>query len=204
MLFRGRRLIKTCFVSILQQLFTNHPKFPWLPKVLDTKIFIDEEYQKSDKKFPYIIVNNIAGNEFFSKSYDRNFQHEDYNNDNILIGQRYGGSMKPSLKLEIGSLNIYDLEIIVDLIESFFEFAGVQKLRDAGIVIESITDDGITTEQHGKENIYILNMNFNIYTEWEKYIPQDELNTINTVKIGDISLYDNTGKVIQVDKVDNE
>lgn len=204
MLFRGRRLIKTCFVSILQQLFTNHPKFPWLPKVLDTKIFIDEEYQKSDKKFPYIIVNNIAGNEFFSKSYDRNFQHEDYNNDNILIGQRYGGSMKPSLKLEIGSLNIYDLEIIVDLIESFFEFAGVQKLRDAGIVIESITDDGITTEQHGKENIYILNMNFNIYTEWEKYILQDELNTINAVKIGDISLYDNTGKVIQVDKVDNE
>ncbi len=85
MLFRGRRLIKTCFVSILQQLFTNHPKFPWVKKVLDTKIFIDEQYQRSDRKFPYIVVNDTSNDNFFKTSYDKNFQHEDYNEDNELI-----------------------------------------------------------------------------------------------------------------------
>ncbi len=201
MLFRGRRLIKTCFVSILQQLFTNHPKFPWVKKVLDTKIFIDEQYQRSDRKFPYIVVNDTSNDNFFKTSYDKNFQHEDYNEDNVLIGTRYGGSMTPSFTLEFGALNIYDLEIIVDFVETFFEFAGVEKLRDAGIVIQNISDSGINTETYGKDNVYILNMTFSIYTEWEKYITHDELETINAIEVNPITLYNNKGEAIYVDEM---
>lgn len=201
MLFRGRRLIKTAFVSILQQLFTNHPKFPWVKKVLDTKIFIDEQYQRSDRKFPYIVVNDTSNDNFFKTSYDKNFQHEDYDKNGILVGSRYGGSMTPSFTLEFGSLNIYDLEIIIDFVETFFEFAGVEKLRDGGIVIQNISDSGIITETYGKDNVYILNMTFSIYTEWEKYITQDELEIINAVEIGDITLYNNKGEAVQVDKL---
>ena len=189
MLFRGRRLIKTTFVSILQQLFKCHPKFRWNKNVLQTKIFIDEQYQRSDRKFPYIVVNDTTNSNFFKTSYDKNFQHEDYDEDGILIGTRYGGSMTPSFTLEFGSLNIYDLEIIIDIIETFFEFAGVEKLRDAGIVIQNISDSGINTETYGKDNVYILNMNFDVYTEWEKYITQDELDTINAVEVDPITLY---------------
>ena len=41
MLYRGRRYINTCFVSVFRQLFKNHPQFPWVKEFLDTKIYID-------------------------------------------------------------------------------------------------------------------------------------------------------------------
>lgn len=200
MLFRGRRLIKTAFVSILQQLFANHPKFPWNKNILETKIAIDEEFQKSDRKFPYIVISDISNNDFFKASFDRDFQHEDYDENGILVGTRYGGKITPTFNFEFASLNIYDLEIIVDFVESFFEFAGVQKLRDIGIVIQSINDGGITTETYGKDNIYKLNMSFSIYTEWEKYITQDEMEIINAVSVEDITLYNKDGVAIHIDK----
>lgn len=200
MLFRGRRLIKTAFVSIMQQLFTNHPKFSWNKNVLETKIFIDEEFQRSDRKFPYIVISDISNNDFFKASFDRDFQYEDYDKDGILVGTRYGGKITPTFNFEFASLNIYDLEIIVDFVESFFEFAGVQKLRDIGIVIQSINDGGITTETYGKDNVYKLNMSFSIYTEWEKYITQDEMEIINAVSVEDITLYNKDGIAIHIDK----
>lgn len=200
MLFRGRRLIKTTFVSILQQLFANDPKFPWNKNVLQTKIFLDEEYQRSDRKFPYIVVTDVSNDNFFKTSFDRNYQTEVYDNEGELKGTRYGGAMHPSFRLEFGALNIYDLELIIDKVESFFEFAGVQKLHDAGIVIENISDSGINTETYGKDNVYILSMTFNIYTEWEKYITVEEAELINKVEVENITIYDKNDNVLHIDK----
>lgn len=200
MLFRGRRLIKTTFVSILQQLFTNDPKFPWNKNVLQTKIAIDESFQRSDRKFPYIVVTDVTNDNFFKTSFDRNYQTEVYDDEGNLKGTRYGGAMHPSFRLEFGALNIFDIEIIIDKVESFFEFTGVQKLHDAGIVIENISDSGINTETYGKDNVYILSMTFNIYTEWEKYITVEEAELINQVEVENITIYDKDDNVLHVDK----
>ena len=84
MLYRGRRYVNTCFVSVMRQLFKEHPQYPWSSNFLESKIFIDEAFPRGERKFPCIICTDVTDGEFFSTSFDRNFQEDvkdEYGND---------------------------------------------------------------------------------------------------------------------------
>ena len=85
MLYRGRRYINSCFVSVFRQIFKDHPQYPWTDKRLETGIFIDESYPRGERKFPEIICQDVTDNEFFHASFDRNFQEDTYDEQGNII-----------------------------------------------------------------------------------------------------------------------
>lgn len=183
MIFRGRRLIATCFNSVMQQLFKHHPKFYWKPNPLETKIYINESFGRSDRKYPCVITSDVSNGSFFNASYDRNFQNDVYGENGEIIGSRYGSSMNASFNISISALDKYTCEILADEISSFFEFHGVHKFRDAGITITNITASSVNTESYGKENIYTIVLTFQVYAEWEKYVTPEEYELIEKITI---------------------
>lgn len=194
MIFRGRRLIATCFTSVMQQLFKHHPKFYWKQNPLETKIYINEAFGRTERKYPCIIVNDITTGSFFNASYDRNFQNDVYDNEGEIIGSRYGSSMNPTFALTISALDKYSCEEIADEVSAFFEFHGVHKFRDAGITITNISASAPSPEGYGKENIYSIVLTFQVYAEWEKYITADEFELIEEIQIPRIGVIYGSGK----------
>lgn len=193
MIFRGRRLIATCFNSVMQQLFKHHPKFTWKNNPLETKIYINESFGRNERKYPSIITSDISSGTFFNASYDRNFQNDLYGENGEIIGSRYGSSMNPTFAITISALDKYTCEMLADEIGSFFEFHGVHKFRDAGITITSISANNAIPENYGKENIYTITLTFQVYAEWEKYVTPDEYDLIEEIQIPRINIIYGTG-----------
>lgn len=206
MLYRGRRYINTVFVSVFRQLFTNHPQFPWLPEFLKTKIYIDESYPRSERKFPEIICTDVTDGQFFQSSFDRNFQEDVYDNEENLVGSVHGMTIFPTIRISISTLSKFDCEIIADYICSYMQYYGVNKFADVGIYILSATGSIPQTENYGKELIYTVDLNYNLQAEWQKFIPfNDEL--IEKVVIPDINIIyppgnieHHTGEVVRIEK----
>lgn len=188
MIYRGRRLIKTSFNSVMRQLFKEDVIFPWEKNRLQSKIYINESFGEGERKFPNIIVSDVTTGNFFHSSYDRNFQEDLYDEEGVIVGSRHGHSLNPTLSLEIQTLNEFDMEIITDRIDSFFEYGGVQKFRDAGVYIDNISVSQSTTEIYGKNLIYKIIYTFQLYTEWETFIKPDDINLIEKIKIPCINI----------------
>jgi hypothetical protein len=197
MLYRGRRYINTCFVSIFRQLFTGHPQYPWKSKRLETGIFIDESYPRGERKFPEIICTDVTDNEFFHASFDRNFQEDVYDEQGNITGSIYGITITPTIRVSISALTKYDAEIIADYICSYMNYGGINLLADAGITILSATGDAPQAEEYGKENIYTITLNFNIQAEWQKFVSPGDV--IERIVIPSIDILDkkNDPTVIQ-------
>ena len=197
MLYRGRRYINTVFVSIMRQLFTDHPQYPWTPKRLETGIFIDESYPRGERKFPEIICIDVTDNEFFHASFDRNFQEDVYDEQGNITGSIYGITITPTIQVSISALTKYDAEIIADYICSYMNYGGINLLADAGITILTATGNAPQAEEYGKENIYTITLTFNIQAEWQKFVsPGDVLERIVIPSINILDNKDNP-KVIQ-------
>lgn len=193
MLYRGRRYINTCFVSVLRQLFKNHPQFPWVKEFLDTKIYIDESYPRGERKFPCIICTDVTDNDFFQTSFDRNFQEDVYEN-NELKGSIHGMTIKPTIQITISALTKYDCEIISDFVCSFLQYYAHDKFADAGIEILEASGTAPQTEEYGKNNIYTVNITLNLYAEWQKFIPIEN-NIIEKITVPTIGiLYEQDGQ----------
>ena len=200
MLYRGRRYINTCFVSVFRQLFKNHPQFPWVKEFLDTKIYIDESYPRGERKFPCIIVNDVTDSDFFETSFDRNFQEDVYNQDGTIKGSIHGMTIRPVIQISISALTKYDCEIISDYVCSFIQYYAHDKFADAGIEILNASGTAPQTEEYGKNNIYTVNINLNLYAEWQKFIPIEN-NVIEKVTVPNIGiLYEQDGQT----RVQNE
>lgn len=194
MLYRGRRYINTCFVSVFRQLFKNHPQFPWVKEFLDTKIYIDESYPRGERKFPCIICNDVTDNDFFETSFDRNFQEDVYNPDGTIKGSIHGMTIKPVIQISISALTKYDCEIISDYVCSFIQYYAHDKFADAGIEILNASGTAPQTEEYGKNNIYTVNITLNLYAEWQKFIPIEN-NIIEKVIVPTIGiLYEQDGQ----------
>lgn len=188
MIYRARRLIKTSFVSVLRQVFIDDPVFPWNKNRLKTKIYINESFADGERKFPDIIVSDVSTGNFFSASYDRNFQTSVYDPEtNEYLGERFGHNLSPTLNIQVEALSEFELGILADRIESFFEWGGVQKFRDAGITIQGISVSQTVTEPYGKNMIYRLVYTFNLYTEWETLVKPDD-NFIEKIRIPRITI----------------
>jgi len=199
MLYRGRRYINTCFVSVFRQLFKNHPQFPWVKEFLDTKIYIDESYPRGERKFPCIICTDVTDNDFFQTSFDRNFQEDVYEN-NELKGSIHGMTIRPTLQITISALSKYDCEIISDYICSFIQYYAHDKFADAGIEILEANGTAPQTEEYGKNNIYTVTITLNLYAEWQKFIPIEN-NIIEKITVPNIGiLYEQDGQT----RVQNE
>lgn len=188
MLYRGRRYINTVFVSIMRQLFTNHPQYPWTDKRLETGIFIDESYPRGERKFPEIICQDVTDNEFFHASFDRNFQEDVYDEQGNITGSIYGITITPTINVSISALSKYDAEIIADYICSYMNYGGINLLADAGIIIVSATGTAPQTEEYGKENIYTITLTFNIQAEWQKFVSPGDV--IERIVIPNINILD--------------
>lgn len=200
MLYRGRRYINTCFVSVFRQLFKSHPQFPWVKEFLNTKIYIDESYPRGERKFPCIICNDVTDNDFFETSFDRNFQEDVYNPDGTIKGSIHGMTIKPVIQISISALTKYDCEIISDYICSFIQYYAHDKFADAGIEILNASGTAPQTEEYGKNNIYTVNITLNLYAEWQKFIPIEN-NIIEKVTVPTIGiLYEQDGQT----RVQNE
>lgn len=200
MLYRGRRYINTCFVSVFRQLFKNHPQFPWVKEFLNTKIYIDESYPRGERKFPCIICNDVTDNDFFETSFDRNFQEDVYNQDGTIKGSIHGMTIKPVIQISISALTKYDCEIISDYVCSFIQYYAHDKFADAGIEILNASGTAPQTEEYGKNNIYTVNITLNLYAEWQKFIPIEN-NIIEKVTVPSIGiLYEQDGQT----RVQNE
>lgn len=200
MLYRGRRYINTCFVSVFRQLFKDHPQFPWVKEFLNTKIYIDESYPRGERKFPCIICNDVTDNDFFETSFDRNFQEDVYNQDGTIKGSIHGMTIKPVIQISISALTKYDCEIISDYVCSFIQYYAHDKFANAGIEILNASGTAPQTEEYGKNNIYTVNITLNLYAEWQKFIPIEN-NIIEKVTVPTIGiLYEQDGQT----KVQNE
>lgn len=188
MIYRGRRLIKTCFNSVIRQLFREDPIFPWDKRRLESKIYINESFSEGERKFPNVIISDTTTGNFFHFSYDRNFQEEVKDEMGYYVGSRFGSSLFPTMNVEIQTLNEFEMEILTDRIDSFFEYGGVQKFRDAGITIQSISASTPTPEKYGTNNIYKVVYTFQLYTEWETFIKPEEEDLIEKIEIPDIGV----------------
>lgn len=189
MLYRGRRYINTCFVSVFRQIFTEHPQYPWTPKRLETGIFIDESYPRGERKFPEIICTDVTDNQFFQASFDRNFQEDVYDEHGNITGSVYGITITPTIRVSISALSKYDAEIIADFVCSYMEYDGINKFADAGITIVTATGSAPQTEEYGKNNIYTITLDFNIQAEWQKFVSPGD-NLIDRVVIPSINVLD--------------
>ena len=188
MLYRGRRYINTVFVSIMRQLFTDHPQYPWTPKRLETGLFIDESYPRGERKFPEIICTDVTDNEFFHASFDRNFQEDIYDEQGNITGSIYGITITPTINVSISTLTKYDTEMIADYICSYMNYSGINLLADAGITIVSATGNAPQTEEYGKNNIYTVTLTFNIQAEWQKFVSPGDV--IERIVIPSINILD--------------
>lgn len=188
MLYRGRRYINTIFVSILRQLFIGHPQFPYISKRLETGIFIDEQFARGERKFPEVICQDVTDNEFFHASFNRDFQEDVYDDNGNIIGSIHGITITPTIRISISTLSKYDSEIIADFICSYFNYDGINKLADAGIIIVSATGSAPQIEEYGKENIYTITLDFNIQAEWQKFISPGDV--IERIVIPSIDILD--------------
>lgn len=198
MIYRARRLIKTSFVSVLRQMFTGDPVFPWKKNKLDTKVYINESFTDGERKFPSIIVSDVTTGNFFSASYDRHFQETVYDErTGDYKGERFGHNLSPVLSIQVEALSEFELGILADKVESFFEWGGVQKFRDAGITIQTIAASQVMTEAYGKNTIFRLVYTFNLYTEWETFVKPDE-NFVERIQIPKIGIIYGTNKDEQV------
>lgn len=186
MLYRGRRYINTCFVSVFRQLFKNHPQFPWVKEFLNTKIYIDESYPRGERKFPCIICTDVTDSDFFTTSFDRNFQEDVYEN-NELKGSIHGMTIRPTLQITISALTKYDCEIISDYVCSFLQYYAHDKFADAGIEILEASGSAPQPEEYGKNNIYTVNITLNLYAEWQKFIPIEN-NIIEKITVPTIGI----------------
>ena len=189
MLYRGRRFINTCFVSIFRQIFTGHPQYPWTPKRLETGIFVDESWPRGERKFPEIICQDVTDNEFFHASFDRQFQEDVYDEHGNITGSIYGITITPTIRVSISALTKYDTEMIADFICSYMNYSGINLLADAGITIVTATGSAPQTEEYGKNNIYTITLDFNLQAEWQKFVSPGD-NIINRVVIPSIDVLD--------------
>lgn len=194
MLYRGRRYINTCFVSVFRQLFKDHPQFPWVKEFLDTKIYIDESYPKGERKFPCIICTDVTDSDFFQTSFDRNFQEDVYEQDGTYKGSIHGMTIRPTIQISISALSKYDCEIISDFVCSFIQYYAHDKFADAGIEILEASGTAPQAEEYGKNNIYTVNITLNLYAEWQKFIPIEN-NVIEKITVPTINiLYQEDGQ----------
>ena len=187
MLYRGRRYILTCFVSVLRQIFAKHPQYTWNPNFLKTKLYIDESYPRGERKFPEIICSDTTDGRFFQSSFDRNFQEDIKDNEGSVLGSVYGMTIFPTITLSISALSKYDVEIIADYICSYFQYYAPNKFADVGITILEANGTTPQIENYGKELIYTINISYNLESEWQKYVPFDS-DLIERVVIPDISI----------------
>lgn len=187
MLYRGRRYVNTCFVSVFRQLFKNHAQFPWQNNFLQSKIYIDESYPRGERKFPCIICTDVTDSDFFETSFDRNFQEDVYNQDGTIKGSIHGMTIKPVIQISISALTKYDCEIISDYVCSFIQYYAHDKFADAGIEILNANGTAPQTEEYGKNNIYTVNITLNLYAEWQKFIPIEN-NIIEKVTVPSIGI----------------
>lgn len=186
MLYRGRRYVNTCFVSVMRQLFKEHPQYPWSSNFLESKIFIDEAFPRGERKFPCIICTDVTDGEFFSTSFDRNFQEDIYDNQNNYTGTVYGMTIQPTIQLTISALSKYDAEIIADFVCSYMQFYGVNKFADAGITILNASGSTPQIEEYGKNNIYTITLTYNLQCEWQKFVSLDD--TVERIVIPEIGV----------------
>lgn len=197
MLYRGRRWINTCFVSVFRQLFANHPQFQYKNDFLKSKIYIDESFPRGQRKFPEIICTDITDGQFFQSSFDRNFQEDVYDKSGELQGSIHGLTIYPTIRITISALSKYDAEIISDYICSYMQYYGVNKFADAGIVILNANGSTPQTEEYGKELIYTITLDYNLLSEWQKFIPIDN-DIIEKIVIPNINIvYPDTDDVQQ-------
>lgn len=170
MLYRGRRYVNTCFVSVMRQLFKEHPQYPWSSNFLESKIFIDEAFPRGKRKFPCIICTDVTDGEFFSTSFDRNFQEDVKDEYGNIIGSVYGITIKPTIQISVSALTKFDVEMISDYICGYMQYYGINKFADAGITILSASGSTPSTEEYGKNNIYTINLTYNLQAEWQKFV----------------------------------
>lgn len=195
MLYRGRRYTTVCFVSVLRQIFKNHPQFAYLKDFLKSKIYIDESYPRGERKFPCIICTDVTDGQYFESSFDRNFQEDIYDNQNNYTGTVYGMTIQPTIQLTISALSKYDAEIIADFVCSYMQFYGVNKFADAGITILNASGSTPQIEEYGKNNIYTITLTYNLQCEWQKFLPVND-DIVDSVVIPDIEIIypDENGK----------
>lgn len=196
MLYRGRRYIEVCFVSVLRQIFKDHPQFPWDENKLKEGLYINESYPRGERKFPCIICTDISDNDFFKASFDRNFQEDIKDDNGKIIGSVHGYTLNPTIQVSISAITKYDAEIIADFICGYMQYSGINKFADAGIIIVSATGSTPQTEEYGKNNIYTINLTYNLQAEWQQYITDD--NIIEKVVLPQIKIV--AGKVEYVDE----
>lgn len=188
MLYRGRRYINTCFVSVFRQIFKNHPQFPWDENKLKDGLFINESWPRGERKFPAIICNDVTDNNFFQASFDSNFQEDVRDDNGNIIGSIYGYTLNPTIQVTISALTKYDTEIIADTICSVMQREAINKLADAGIIMVTASGNAPQTEEYGKNNIYTITLTYNLQAEWQEYVSNDEV--IDTIVIPSINILD--------------
>ena len=187
MLYRGRRQITTCFISVIRQLFKNHALFPYTKDKLTSKIYIDEAYPTGARKFPCIICTDISEGQYFQTSFNRNMLDNIYDNAGKEIGATHGFTLTPVIGIEVSTLVKQDTEMIADYICSYMLYDGINKFADAGITILSSSGNAIQTEDYGKETIYSIKFTFNIQAEWILNVQFDG-DVITDIKIPEITI----------------
>ena len=78
--------------------------------------------------------------------------------------------------------------MIADYISGFMQYSGINKFADAGLIIVTATGSTPQTEEYGKNNIYTINLTYNLQAEWQQYISNDEV--IDSVVIPSIDILD--------------
>ena len=166
MLYRGRRQITTCFISVIRQLFRKHPIFPYSPSKLESKIYIDEAYPTGARRFPCVVCTDISEGQYFQTSFNRNMLDNIYDDNGIETGATHGFILTPTVGIEVSTLTKQDTEMVTDYICSYMLYDGINRFADAGITILTSTGSAIQAEDYGKETIYSVKLIFNIQAEW--------------------------------------
>ena len=91
-----------------------------------------------------------------------------------------------AVAIGVSALTKFDVEMISDYICGYMQYYGINKFADAGITILSASGSTPSTEEYGKNNIYTINLTYNLQAEWQKFVSLDD--TVQRIVIPEIGV----------------
>ena len=184
MIYKGRRYIKSVILSVLRQFFANHPVYTWSNSP-NSLIHIDEKLTKYPEKYPSVIISDISPSEIWERSLNRGFQVSEYDENNVIKTEEFGGPLNVSLDIRVYDLMPFKAEAIADEVLAFLVFNFYEKLKNVGIEIKNVSAVSPATEFNGKDIVMYFPITIEMYTEWTETVSIDVADTISGIFIPD-------------------
>ena len=125
--------------------------------------------------FPMVVISGSNGD--IQSLGLADFKQEQYNKFGDVIGWLYGGTYNFNITLELATLSSFMNEFLSDFLVNALRIYLYRKLEKKRIIITSVKYNGDSTVNDKNNIIFISNIGFSTWNQWEEYV--DLLNVKN-------------------------